>query len=368
MIAAVPPVHDSSYPPAVRRLALALVLLAAAGGGCKRSNSEPPPDPEAGPIADPEAKAPAIPDGCSDIEQCSADGTLAFLAGDAKGVPMLDYACANGSPTACQNLSSALRSGSVVPEDLVAAHLAAERGCKLGNAAACVDLGVDESMGLGGVSEDFTAAHEHFTIACEGGNANGCRYLGVLQHEGALGSPDPVKAMEWFAMACQMDDSESCFNAGALIINGLVGDIDLAAASQYMTRACELGDQEACAAVDQINGELAAQSAKVPGANLRIGSATVDGLTLEELECRVEGGGLGLLGNMALIGALAKRKSSIDKCGKKGTLVEVTWTAAGGKITKSEGTGREGECVAKLLKKLSTPVDGECAATIVLGS
>jgi hypothetical protein len=120
--------------------------------------------------------------------------------------------------------------------------------------------------------------------------------------------------------------------------------------------------------VVEINAQLEAQSSKVPGANLRIGSATVDGLTLDGLECRVEGAGLGLLGNMALIGALAKRKSSIDKCGTKGTLVEVTWTAAGGKITKAAGTGKEGECVAKLLKKLATPVDGECAATIVLGS
>lgn len=352
----------------MRHLAISFILLAALSGGCKRSSSEsPPPDPSSDPIAEPSAEGPAKPEGCSDVEDCATQGTLEILAGDAGGLAKLDYACTKGSPTGCQNLSTALRSGQL-PEDAAAAHVAAQRGCKLGNAAACVDLGVDESMGLGGATQDFAAAHEHFTLACEAGVATGCRYVGVLHHEGSLGSPDPVAAMKSFEKACELSDSESCFNAGVLIVNGLVGDVDLEAASKFLSRACELGDPDACTAVEQITAELAAQSEKVPGANLRIGSATVDGLTLEGLECRVEGGGLGLLGNMALIGALAQRKASIDKCGKKGTLVEVTWTAASGKITKAEGVGSEGECVAKVLKKLSTPVDGDCAATIVLGS
>jgi hypothetical protein len=75
-----------------------------------------------------------------------------------------------------------------------------------------------------------------------------------------------------------------------------------------------------------------------------------------------------LMGNMALLAALAERKAKIDKCGAKGALAEVKWTASGGKITKAEGVGKEGACVAKVLEKLSTPVDGECAGTIVLGT
>jgi hypothetical protein len=280
---------------------------------------------------------------------------------------MLDWACANGSGSGCQNLSTVLRTGQM-PEDPVAAHVAAERGCELGNAAACVDLGVDQSMGLGGASQDYTAARKHFELACEGQAAAGCRYLGVLHHEGVLGSTDLVSAMKWFEVACEMNDSEGCYNAGAMIVNGMAADGDLGAASTFMTRACELGDQDACGVVEEIAAKLEAESSKVPGANLRIGEATVDGLTIEQLECRVEGGGMGLLGNLALIGALAERKAKIDECGKKDARVEVTWTATGGKITKAEGVGREGECVAKVLKKLATPVDGECAATIVLGS
>ena len=359
----------------MRRLAISLVLLAAAGGGCKRSSSEtaPPDPPDAGgPNAgesesESETAAARKPEGCADAQDCLGQGTLGFLAGDTSALAMLDYACAEGLPDGCQNLSTALRSG-LVPEDPAAAHVAAARGCELGNLPSCVDLGSDEAMGLGGATQDFEAAHDHFRVACEGGEPKGCRYLGVLEHEGSLGSPDEAAAFGWFDKACAQGDSESCYNAGVLVATGALGEADLPAASQFMTRGCELGDPEACSAREQIDAELAAQTSKVPGANLSIGTATVNGLTVNELECRVEGGGLGLFGNMALIGALADRKASIDKCGKKGTLVEVTWTASGGKITKAEGVGSEGKCVAKVLQKIKPPVDGECAATIVLGS
>jgi TPR repeat protein len=356
----------------VRHVAIPLLVLSI-DGGCKRASSESPspPDPSSDAsrdaVAQGEAPGPAKPDACSDVEDCTEKGTMAFLAGDPQGVEMLAYACMHDSPTACQNLSTALRSKGM-PEDLVAAHAAATRGCKLGNAGACVDLGVDESMGLGGATQDFAAAYEHFTVACEGGAVAGCRYIGVLYFEGSLGGPDPVSAFKWFHTACEQADPESCFNAGVLIIDGVAGDADLHAATEYMARACELGDADGCAAVDKIAEVARAQASKIPDANLQVGSATVNGFTVESLECRVEGAGSGLLGNMALLAALAERKTAIDKCGAKGSLVEVTWTATGGKITKAEGVGAEGACVAKVLKKLSTPLDGECAGTIVLGS
>jgi hypothetical protein len=360
----------------VHRIAISFqlaIFLLAAVGGCKRESTDPPRGPSGDP-SDPsnpslaaEISGPAKPDACRDVDDCTEQGTLAFLAGDARSVDMLAYGCANDSPTACQNLSTALRSGTV-PNDPPTAHAAAQRGCKLGNAGACVDLGVDESMGYGGATQDFAAAHEHFKLACEGGEAKGCRYLGVLYHEGSLGSSDSISALKAFDLACGLADPESCFNAGVLIVDGVAGDVDLELAAAYMARACELGDADGCAAVDKIAAAVEAQASKVPGANLQIGSATVNGFTVESLECRVEGGGAGLLGNMALLAALAERKAAIDKCGAKGTLVEVTWVASGGKIIKAEGAGSEGACVAKVLKKLSTPVDGECAGTIVLGT
>lgn len=355
-------------------LQLAIFTLAAVGG-CKPASTEPPGQSSdasdasqpGAPVAAPQTQAPTKPDGCSDVQDCTEQGTMAFLAGDPRGLDMLAYACVSDSPTACQNLSSALRSGAV-PSNPPAAHAAALRGCKLGNPGACVDLGVDESLGEHGVTQDFMAARDHFEFACKAGVSKGCRYVGVLLFEGSLGSSDPAAALQWFALACEQSDPESCFNAGVLILDGVAGDVDLGLASAYMVRACELGDGEGCAAVDTIATAMQEQTEKVPGANLRVGSATVNGFTVESLECRVEGGGAGLMANMALLAALAERKTKIDKCGANGTVVEVGWTAMGGKISKAEGVGSEGACVAKVLEKLSTPIDGECAGMIVLGT
>lgn len=349
---------------------VASVLLLVGPLACKRSSGDDPNPPSGDSSGDASVvvEGPSKPADCSDAADCVEKGTMAFLAGRVEGVAMLDYACAEGAADGCQNLSTALRSGAV-PEDPTGAHLAAKRGCELGNAAACVDLGVDETMGLGGASKDQQAAYGHFSFACEGGATLGCRYMGVMHHEGMLtGSSDRPNALRWFEVACERGDAESCYNVGALQVEAATDISQLESALGFMTRACELGNETGCLAVDQVAAAIEEQSSKVPGANLRIGSATVNDLTVDELECRVDGGGLGLLGNLALVGALAERKKKIDACGESGTRVDVTWTAAGGKITKAQGEGKAGSCVAKVLQKLSSPVDGECAATIVIGT
>ncbi len=339
-------------------------ILVVATIGCKRAN-EPPPTPseDAGAA---EASGPSKPDACLDVEDCAEQGTMALLAGDPQSIPMLHYACEGDSAPACQHLSTALRSGAV-PEDPPMAHAAALRGCNLGSAPSCVDVGVDLAMGYGGATQDFATAFNHFMSACEAREPQGCRYAGVLHHEGSLGMPDPAAAMKLFDLGCQMSDAESCFNAGVMIVEGLVAGVDLETAGNYMAAACELGDADGCAAVEKIAEVIEEQTAKLPGSNLRMGSATVNGFTVESLECRIDSSGTGVLGNMALIAALAERKTAIDKCGAKGTVVEVTWTASGGKITQAAGVGSEGACVAKVLQKLATPLDGECVGMIVLG-
>lgn len=350
-----------------RAITTAVLLFVAACGGSKAPATEQPDVGSSGTDTVASDAGPSKPEGCTDPEDCAAVGALALLQGQGEvALAMLEYACAESSPAGCQNLSTALRSKSV-PEDPAKAHAAALRGCELGNAPSCIDLGVDEAFGLGGATLDFEAARKHFELACNANEGMGCRFVGVLLHEGQLGSPDHAGAMTYFQTGCELGEGASCFNAGALLAEGFLGEPDLSGAGAFMTRACELGDQDGCSVQEQIAAQLEAQAnSKIPDANLQIGEATVDGLTVANLECRVEGGG-GLLGSMALLGAMSKRKASIDKCGKPGTEVEVTWTASGGKISKAEGEGSEGACVAKALKKLDTPIDGECAATIVLG-
>ncbi len=320
------------------------------------------------------APAGGKPPGCDAAEDCAKKGAAAVLGSSPnEGIPMLEWACAEKVGQACEDLSIALRSGRVAA-DPDGARDAATRGCELGSHSACVDLGVDEHTGQGG-DKDSASALARFDKACEAGEPMGCRFAGVLHHEGAVGAPDQAKAMKYFERGCDKDDGPSCFNSAALIIQGHLPDMTgpdaQAKADGYLRRACDLGDDPAC----KIQGDRAAAAATPApagppdpaGANLSVGSATVDGLTVESLACRVEGGGLGLLGSAALIGSLAKKKKSLDKCGKKGQRVRVAWTAKGGHITKASGDGKEAACVAKLLKKLKSPVTGDCVANFVLG-
>lgn len=103
-----------------------------------------------------------------------------------------------------------------------------------------------------------------------------------------------------------------------------------------------------------------------PGANLRVGLMTVDGLTLKDLACHADG--LGLLGSMIVVGSISKKKAALDACGKGTTRIE--WKAAKGAVATATAKGDNAKmdaCVAKVLKGTSAPFEGECAATLVLG-
>lgn len=104
-----------------------------------------------------------------------------------------------------------------------------------------------------------------------------------------------------------------------------------------------------------------------PGANLHVGSMTVDGLTVEDLACRAEG--LGILGSMLVVGGLSKKKPALDACGKG--KVHVEWTATKGSVSKvtakAENNAKVEACVAKVLKGTAAPFEGECTATVTIG-
>lgn len=112
-----------------------------------------------------------------------------------------------------------------------------------------------------------------------------------------------------------------------------------------------------------------AAAASVPaGANLRVGSMTVDGLAVEGLACRAEG--LGLLGSMLVVGGIAKKKAALDACAPKGDKPHVEWTAAKGKVgvvNVQASTPAIEACVKKVLAGTPAPFEGECAATLAIG-
>lgn len=108
--------------------------------------------------------------------------------------------------------------------------------------------------------------------------------------------------------------------------------------------------------------------APLEGANINIASFGADGLSLKDISCKAEGGGLGgLLGSMTIAAGLSKRKAALDKCGKGETRAHI-WQK-GGKVTKAEivGESKNGPCVQKALVGAPATVDSECLLTVAHG-
>jgi hypothetical protein len=100
-----------------------------------------------------------------------------------------------------------------------------------------------------------------------------------------------------------------------------------------------------------------------------VGSLTVDGLAVRALVCDLDDGGMFAV--MAVVGALAKKKKTLDACAPKGGAFRVAWTWAGGKTTtaevKASSLSKKDACVAKALRKASTGPQGTCEAIVLVG-
>jgi hypothetical protein len=108
--------------------------------------------------------------------------------------------------------------------------------------------------------------------------------------------------------------------------------------------------------------------APLEGANVNIGAFAADGLSLKDISCKSDAGGLGgLFGSMTIAAGLSKRKAALDKCGKGETRAHI-WQK-GGKVTKAEivGESKVGPCVQKALVGAPATMDSECLLTIVHG-
>ncbi|MBW2529469.1 MAG: hypothetical protein JRI23_35155 [Deltaproteobacteria bacterium] len=99
---------------------------------------------------------------------------------------------------------------------------------------------------------------------------------------------------------------------------------------------------------------------------------TVDGVALENLSCRMSGGGLGgMLGSLTIAAGFGQRKAELDRCATGGkTKTEVRWQQRGGKMSDLRATGADGKrnaCVERALTGAPGPQDAECAAVVVHG-
>jgi TPR repeat protein len=130
--------------------------------------------------------------------------------------------------------------------DLATAARFFQRGCELGHAPACNNLGLAYE-GARGVPQDYARAMTAFERACSGGFAEGCSNQGTLYERG-LGVPVNVgDAQRAYSQACRRGSALGCSNLGVLYAEGRGVAADDAAAARLFSEACRAGSQVGCA-------------------------------------------------------------------------------------------------------------------------
>ena len=143
-------------------------------------------------------------------------------------------ACASAAE--CTRLGYRRQTGGAA-EDLPLAASYYRRGCDLGDARACTNLGVMFENAQGVYGDDVMAA-ELYDRGCEGGDSLGCTYLGFMYRSGRGVPASPVKAFELFRLGCDDSHSAACTHLGILYETGLGVRVDPGRAGRFYSQGC----------------------------------------------------------------------------------------------------------------------------------
>ncbi|MFW5738860.1 MAG: tetratricopeptide repeat protein [Myxococcota bacterium] len=157
----------------------------------------------------------------------------------------LERGCELGVARACFNLGVMHHQGAGVKLDLERAAALYEQACASGEPVACSDLGVMLREGQGG-AVDHTRARELFERACTERIAAACYNLGLQHEEGRGGPPDATRAATLYGRACDGGELRACNNLGLLHEEGIGVGADPTLAAQLYERACEGGLVSSC--------------------------------------------------------------------------------------------------------------------------
>lgn len=309
-----------------------------------------------------QASAAEVKHACGNAAACFDQGKKADEAKDAPlAKELYKAACDQGNGPACTRYGSLLGE---LDKDEAAQAAAWRKGCDLEDASGCFNLA--ETLRQTKPKE----ATPLYAKACNSAGKDemlaslACGRGGVHAYE----SGDHKAAAELARASCTEDRVAGCNLLAVMTLKGQGGiAADPELAQNLFQRACKEGDASACDNEKKLSNAL-----DVPGANITMGSVTADGFTLNDVQCKAEGGGgLGaLLLGPAVAGALSKKKGALDACAPKGADARVRWTAKGGKITAAEakaGDAKIEACIMKVVKTAPAVLEGTCAATIHVG-
>lgn len=110
------------------------------------------------------------------------------------------------------------------------------------------------------------------------------------------------------------------------------------------------------------------KNAGVSGANLSISSMSANGLTVQDLSCKLAS--LGLLGAIEIVGSLSSQKAALAKCEPAGGRPRVLWTLAKGhaKVSRVESASSAAAeaCIAAAVGRVTSSLEGTCSVVLVL--
>jgi TPR repeat protein len=158
--------------------------------------------------------------------------------------PSIDSMCTDGQSCNAAGVSYAQANGASDDDRATAARLF-QRGCELGHAPACNNLGLAHEAG-DGVPQDYALAMVSFERACSGGFAEGCSNQGTLYEHG-LGVPVNLgDAQRAYNQACRRGSALGCSNLGVLYAEGRGVSVDTAMAQRLFAEACRGGSPVGC--------------------------------------------------------------------------------------------------------------------------
>jgi len=202
------------------------------------------------------------------------------------GRRMLEKFCNEGVAGGCYNLAQLMHEKILPvqhPDDVARLF---ERGCVLGNAVSCNDLGalimskgsaaqslelykrackMGAQIGcdnLAGVRQRAQELLTELEAACAGGDGEACYKAGGLVSDGLHGSVEPVRSRTYQARGCALKHPPACFYLARMRLEGYGGPQEPDAALQDLQRLCDETVMEACL----VSGQVLANKDKYPEA------------------------------------------------------------------------------------------------------
>lgn len=268
----------------------ALVACSASHPGAAEASSTPTPTPVAKPaVVETTSETVEVepPPPCEGDDACVQAGVAGKEAHDpAQARRMFQAGCDADGVRSCERLASL-----VGKEDPALTLASSTKACDLGSNGSCFN-----------VAEHYRKTDEpksvpYYLKACGDGTLPdlvlqlACRNGMLAAHQARMFEDAKTMAER----LCTESNTIGCAVLGVLYAKGEGVSVDLLRGSEYLKRACDDGNEEACR-------NFRATVLPVEGANVSIGSITVNGLSASDLRCRREGGG-GLFGGARWIRA-----------------------------------------------------------------